>query len=137
LEYNITIRGGRMNPYHIVVIDDEKAMEMLFNAFFDKELSRGEIKITYLEEPSNFFDILAEEDVRLVMSDINMPIMNGYDFLDKIQEQKPDIPVYMISAYGGKDHIERAMQKGATGFFVKPFDFDVIKTQIREQMKSA
>ena len=123
-------------PYHIVVIDDEKAMEMLFNAFFDKELSSGKIRITYLEEPSTFFDILSNEEVGLVLSDINMPVMNGYDFLDRMQEINPSVPVYMISAYGGKDHVKKAMDKGATGFFVKPFDFDVIKTQVREQMNA-
>ena len=123
-------------PYHIVVIDDEKAMEMLFNAFFDKDLSSGKIRITYLEEPSTFFDILSNEEVGLVLSDINMPVMNGYDFLDRMQEINPSVPVYMISAYGGKDHVKKAMDKGATGFFVKPFDFDVIKTQVREQMNA-
>ncbi len=124
------------NPYHIVVIDDERAMEMLFNAFFDKELSSGKIKITYLEEPTTFFDILNEDQIGLVMSDINMPVMNGYEFLDRLQQSHPNIPVYMISAYGGDEHIEKAISKGATGFFVKPFDFDIIKAQVKEQMNS-
>ena len=125
------------SPYHIVVIDDERAMEMLFNAFFDKELSSGKIKITYLEEPTTFFDILNEDQVGLVMSDINMPVMNGYEFLERLKQTHPAIPVYMISAYGSEDHIKKAMSKGATGFFVKPFDFDIIKAQVREQMESS
>lgn len=122
------------NPFHIVVIDDEQAMEMLFKAFFDKELSSGQVKITYLEDPSNFFNIIEDESVQLVMSDINMPVMNGYDFLDKVKDSSIDIPVFMISAYGGKDHIDMALSRGASGFFVKPFDFDTIKTQIKCQM---
>ncbi len=124
------------NPFHIVVIDDERAMEMLFKGFFDKEVGRGEIKITYLEEPSNFFELIKNEEVGLVMSDINMPVMSGYDFLDKLKSSEHNLPVYMISAYGGKDHIEMAKEKGAAGFFVKPFDFDTIKSQIKSEMDS-
>ncbi|OIQ17977.1 MAG: hypothetical protein BM556_11175 [Bacteriovorax sp. MedPE-SWde] len=119
--------------FHIVVVDDEQAIEMLFKAFFDAEISSQEMKISYVSLASKCLDILdSGESVQLILSDINMPEMNGFEFLDIMKEKYPAIPVFMISAYGSKDYIDKATDKGAKGFFVKPFDFDEIKTKVEE-----
>lgn len=106
---------------------------MLFKAFFDAEISSQEMKISYVDVASKCLDILEKDDsVGLILSDINMPEMNGFEFLDIMKEKHPNIPVFMISAYGSKDYIDKAMEKGAKGFFVKPFDFDEIKEKVEE-----
>jgi DNA-binding NtrC family response regulator len=121
------------NQFHIVVVDDEQAIDMLFKAFFDAEISSQEMKISYVDVASKCLDILEQDDsVGLILSDINMPEMNGFEFLDIMKEKYPQIPVFMISAYGSKDYIDKAMEKGAKGFFVKPFDFDEIKEKVEE-----
>lgn len=118
------------NQFHIVVVDDEQAIDMLFKAFFDAEISSNKIRITYIDVAKKCFDILKEERVDLILSDINMPQMNGFEFLDLMRDQYPQVPIFMISAYGSQDYINKAIEKGAQEFFVKPFDFDEIKSKI-------
>ena len=66
----------------------------------------------------------------LLVSDINMPGMNGLDLLPMVKARRPDIPVFMISAYGDKDTITTALERGANKFLTKPVDFLQLKQDI-------
>ena len=106
---------------NVVVVDDEHAVEMLFKAFFESEIENSDLKITYFDLATKCLSSLEKN------SEIDMPEMNGFEFLDVLREKYSHIPVYMMSAYGSDDYISKASDKGARGFFVKPFDFDEIK----------
>ncbi|EQC46210.1 response regulator [Bacteriovorax sp. Seq25_V] len=113
---------------NVIVVDDEHAVEMLFKAFFESEIENADLKITYFDLATKCLSSLAKNsEVDLILSDINMPEMNGFEFLDELREKYSHVPVYMMSAYGSDDYISKALDKGARGFFVKPFDFDEIK----------
>lgn len=113
-------------PVHFIVVDDETAMEVLFEAFFEEKIDSSEVRFSYFDNAKKCLEFLEKnhQDVDLIFSDINMPVMNGYEFLDQLKLKFPTIKVYMISAYGSDDYIKKAQDKGAEGFFVKPFDFD-------------
>ena len=74
--------------------------------------------------------------VLLILSDINMPGMNGYELLKATKERWPALPVAMITAYGDDESKERALSAGASDFLVKPLDFDELKAKITQLLKT-
>ena len=67
-----------------------------------------------------------------VLSDINMPGMDGLQLLGEIKQRFPDLPVMMVTAYGDDERRRLAAQNGATEFITKPVDFDQLKAQLRQ-----
>jgi len=67
-----------------------------------------------------------------VLSDINMPGMDGLELLGEIKERRPDLPVMMVTAYGDDERRRRARELGASEFINKPVDFDQLKESLRQ-----
>jgi len=66
----------------------------------------------------------------VILSDINMPGIDGLQLLDEIKQRRPDLPVMMVTAYGDDERRRRAQDLGASEFLTKPVDFDRLKAQI-------
>jgi len=66
----------------------------------------------------------------VILSDINMPGMDGLELLREIKTRRPDLPVMMVTAYGDDERRRRASEFGAAEFITKPVDFDLLKTQL-------
>jgi CheY-like chemotaxis protein len=80
-------------------------------------------------------DRLAEEiepTLIAVLSDINMPGMDGLELLGEIRQRRPNLPVMMVTAYGDDERRRRARELGAFEFITKPVDFDQLKEQLRQ-----
>ena len=80
-------------------------------------------------------DRLAEEiqpALMAVLSDINMPGMDGLQLLGEIKQRRPDLPVLMVTAYGDDERRRHARELGAFNFITKPLDFDYLKAQLRQ-----
>jgi CheY-like chemotaxis protein len=73
-----------------------------------------------------------EPQLIVILSDINMPGMDGLTLLGEIKERFPDLPVMMVTAYGDDQRRQRASDLGAFAFVTKPVDFDSLKARIRE-----
>jgi CheY-like chemotaxis protein len=67
-----------------------------------------------------------------VLSDINMPGMDGLTLLERVKQRFPDLPVMMVTAYGDDERRRRATELGATEFLTKPVDFDHLKAQLAQ-----
>jgi CheY-like chemotaxis protein len=67
-----------------------------------------------------------------VLSDINMPGMDGLQLLAEIKQRFPDLPVMMVTAYGDSERRKRAADYGAAEFITKPVDFEQLKAQLRQ-----
>ena len=67
-----------------------------------------------------------------VLSDINMPGMDGLELLGEIKRRRPELPVIMVTAYGDDERRRRARELGASEFVAKPVDFDRLKEQLRQ-----
>ncbi|PSL04339.1 response regulator [Cecembia rubra] len=122
----------------ILIVDDEKDVEMLFRQKFRKELRNNEIQLDFAFSGEEALEVLGSENppsVVYVFSDINMPGMTGLELLEKIKSKYPNILVSMISAYGDSDNYNKAINSGAKGFFTKPIDFENLKTEISQLIK--
>ena len=68
----------------------------------------------------------------MILSDINMPGMDGLTLLREIKQRGPDLPVMMVTAYGDDERRRRAGEYGAAEFITKPVDFDLLKQQLQQ-----
>ena len=121
----------------ILVVDDEKDIQTLFEQRFRKEIRSGEFSFHFAfsgEEALKYLKGQKQEAV-LILSDINMPGMSGLELLKQIKEkyEKPPPVVMMITAYGDSDNYKHAMQLGADDFLTKPVDFVVLKEKLKSR----
>jgi CheY-like chemotaxis protein len=114
----------------IMIVDDERDVEILFRQQFRKEVREGLVDLCYAfsgEEALEYLGSLTPPDVVCILSDINMPGINGLELLKTVKEKYPQIRVSMITAYGDEHNFETAMSTGAEHYFTKPIDFVQIK----------
>jgi CheY-like chemotaxis protein len=118
----------------ILVVDDETDVAELFRQRFRREARRGTYVLHFAYSGQEALDKLAAgiEPVPIViLSDINMPVMDGLELLREIKTRRPDMPVMMVTAYGDDDRRQRATDLGACEFLSKPVDFDLLKAQLQ------
>ncbi len=125
-----------MKMIKILVVDDEKDIQPLFEQRFRKEIRSGEMEFAFAfsgEEAMQFLEKNLHEAV-LILSDINMPGMSGLELLSRIKarHREPPPTVMMISAYGDQENYKKAMELGADDFISKPVDFVVLKEKIKK-----
>ncbi|MEB2776541.1 response regulator [Algoriphagus sp. D3-2-R+10] len=117
----------------ILIVDDERDVELLFRQKFRKEVRSGLLELVFAfsgDEALRIIDSEHPPQVVYVFSDINMPGMTGLELLNKVKSQFPFINVSMISAYGDTENFKKAMEYGAKEFFTKPIDFDSLRQEI-------
>jgi CheY-like chemotaxis protein len=119
----------------ILVVDDEPDVADLFRQRFRREARQGTYVMHFAASGEEALDRLAEEiqpKLIAVLSDINMPGMDGLELLGEIKHRRPDLPVMMVTAYGDNERRRRAHELGASDFISKPVDFDQLKEQLRQ-----
>jgi two-component system chemotaxis response regulator CheY len=120
----------------ILVVDDEKDIQALFQQRFRKETKSGEMQFAFAFSGEEALEYVHEHDheVVLILSDINMPGMSGLVLLEKIKEQfaVPPPIVMMVTAYGDSENYNKAMQLGADDFLTKPVDFTLLKEKLKK-----
>jgi len=119
----------------IMVVDDEPDVADLFRQSFRREARQGTYVVHFAASAAEALDRLSGEikpALVAVLSDINMPGMDGLELLGEIKQRRPDLPVMMVTAYGDHDRRRRARELGASEFITKPVDFDQLKEQLRQ-----
>jgi len=119
----------------ILIIDDETDVADLFRQRFRRETRDGTYVLHFAYSGEEALEILAgeiEPQLIVILSDINMPGMDGLTLLREIKVRWPDLPVMMVTAYGDDERRRRADEYGAAEFLTKPVDFDFLKTQLRQ-----
>ena len=119
----------------ILVVDDEKDMQTLFEQRFRKEIREQSIVFVFAysgEQALSYLNQHVHEAV-LILSDINMPGMSGLDLLDHIKHKYASPPpvVMMITAYGDEENYKLAIRLGADDFLTKPLDFKLLKEKLK------
>lgn len=114
----------------VMVVDDERDIKLLFEQQFKKELRRGELEFQFAYSGEDALQSLKDfgtGGLVLILSDINMPGMNGLILLKLLKEQYPQLKVFMVTAYGDETNSQAAKEYGADQFLSKPIDFAQLK----------
>lgn len=118
----------------ILVVDDEKDVKSLFEMRFRKEIKSNKVEFNFAYSGEEALEILNEmlPEAVLVLSDINMPGMNGLELLEQIKGKYKNPPpvVMMITAYGDENNRKTAESLGADDFLTKPVDFPYLKEKL-------
>jgi CheY-like chemotaxis protein len=117
----------------ILVVDDEPDVAELFRQRFRHETRQGTYILHYAASAAEALDRLAgeiEPALVAVLSDINMPGMDGLQLLVEIKQRFPLLPVMMVTAYGDDERRRQAAAYGAAEFLTKPVDFERLKAQL-------
>ena len=118
----------------ILVVDDEKDVQVLFEQRFRKEIRNKEMEFAFAYSGEDALKYLNElHEAVLILSDINMPGMSGLELLRHIKEKhhQPPPVVMMITAYGDADNYNTAMKLGADDFLTKPLEFSLLKEKLK------
>jgi phosphoserine phosphatase RsbU/P len=121
----------------ILVVDDEPDLQMLMMQRFRQKVRAKEYEFHFAENGIEALEIIRQnKGISLILSDINMPGMDGLTLLNELQNlQREDIKAVMVSAYGDMDNIRTAMNRGAYDFVTKPIDFKDLEKTIEKTLR--
>ena len=123
----------------ILVVDDESDVAELFRQRFRGETRQGKYVLHHATSGAEALDRLPgeiEPTLVAVLSDINMPGMDGLQLLREIKQRFPDLPVMMVTGYGDDERRRRAAESGAADFLAKPVDFEYLKALLKQLSSS-
>ena len=131
----------------ILVADDEADLEMLIKQKFRQKIREQQYEFVFAVNGNDALDKIQQHpDIDILLSDINMPEMDGLTLLSRIAESSPLIKSVIVSAYGDMENIRTAMNRGAFDFITKPINFEDLSVtmektihhvlQIKETLKA-
>lgn len=119
----------------ILLVDDEPDFALLVRQRMRREMRKGIYDFTFAQDGHEALERLQEDrEIEMVLSDINMPGMDGLTLLDQIPKVDPNLRAVIVSAYDDMDNIRSAMNRGAFDFLVKPIDFDDFRVTIKRTL---
>ena len=119
--------------FSILVVDDEPDVAEMFRQRFRREVRQGTYVLHFAPSGEAALETLSngvQPELIVILSDINMPGMDGLTLLREIKTQHPELPVMMVTAYGDDERRRRAAEDGAFEFLTKPVDFEKLKGQL-------
>ena len=122
----------------LLIVDDEQDVQWLFEKRFRREQRSGELDMHFAYSGEEALTLLQQarmNDLKLVMTDINMPGMSGIDLLKIIKEEYPRLPVIVITAYDDAKNRMAAYRNGADDYINKPIDFVKLKEKLMKYDK--
>ncbi len=124
-------------PVKILSVDDEQDLEILLTQYFRRKIKRGEYEFSFAHNGVEALQmLLAEPNFDIILSDINMPEMDGLTLLTKINEMRnPALKCIMVSAYGDMENIRTAMNRGAFDFTTKPINLEDMELTIEKAVE--
>ena len=123
-------------PTKVLVVDDEPDLEPLLRQRFRRRIREGDLELVFACDGLDALDKLAADpDIQLVLTDINMPRMDGLTLLGELAKQHHRVRAVVVSAYGDLDNIRTAMNRGAFDFITKPIAFDDLETTLDKTIR--
>ncbi|MCY3823793.1 MAG: response regulator [Nitrospinae bacterium] len=125
-----------MDSYTILVVDDEPDLEGLVLQRMRREIRSGRYSFVFARNGVEALERLEDNDeIDIVITDINMPEMDGLTLLEQIPAFDPKLRCVIVSAYGDMKNIRTAMNRGAFDFLNKPIDFEDLRLTIERSLE--
>ena len=115
----------------ILIVDDERNYLLVLEAL----LSEEGYQVITTEDARKGLELLQENDLDVVITDMKMPRMDGMEFMERVRLRQPDLPVIMMTAFGSVEKAVEAMRKGAFDYILKPFKNEELKLTISKAIK--
>ena len=123
-------------PHKILVVDDEPDVEPLIRQRMRRDVRAGKYEFVFARDGVEALELLEQQtDIDMVLSDINMPKMDGLTLLAQIAKVDPNLRCVIVSAYGDMENIRTAMNRGAFDFVTKPLDFADLRVTIERTLR--
>src|SRR5882757_1947467 len=120
----------------ILVADDEADLEMLIKQKFRQKIREQQYEFIFAINGNDALEKIQQHpDVDIVLSDINMPEMDGLTLLSRLSESSPLIKSVIVSAYGDMENIRTAMNRGAFDFITKPINFEDLSVTVEKTIR--
>lgn len=123
----------------ILIIDDQEDTFLLFQQHFKLEIENNEFDFVYASSSKKTLNLLYEQDLIfnlvIILSDIDLEEFSGLELLKIIKEKTPQMPLFMLIAYGDEKSAAKALEMGADEILVKPINFLFLKNLILETLK--
>jgi sigma-B regulation protein RsbU (phosphoserine phosphatase) len=125
-------------PTKILVVDDEPDLELMISQKFRKQVREQELHFAFVKSGVEALQKLQNDgEMDVVLTDINMPEMDGLTLLGRLSEQYPLIKAVIVSAYGDMSNIRTALNRGAFDFVTKPIDFNDLEITLKKTIHEA
>ena len=120
-----------MNEMRILIVDDSSVMRKIVERSL-RQAGLDHMLVMEAGSGTDGLEVLRSQPVHLILSDINMPSMDGLEFLRQIRAQNlaPGVPVVMITTESSEEHVKQAILAGAQGYIRKPFTADQVKERV-------
>ncbi len=124
------------DPPTILVVDDEPDLEFLIRQRFRRDIRKGRMRFIFAQDGVQALEALDQHDeIELIMTDINMPRMDGLTLLTELKSARPRVRAVVVSAYGDMRNIRTAMNRGAFDFITKPIDFQDLELTLDKSLQ--
>jgi YesN/AraC family two-component response regulator len=120
---------------NILIVDDEPDLELLIRQRFRRQIREGVYHFTFAGHGREALERVERGGIDLVLSDINMPIMDGLTLLARLRPLRPRLGSVIVSAYGDMRNIRAAMNLGAFDFLTKPIDFQDFELTVAKTLR--
>jgi len=120
----------------VLLVDDEPDMQILVRQKFKKSLAEGKFELSFAENGLQALEILNSQMIDVLVTDVNMPGMDGITLLEEAQKSSPLTRSIIVSAYGDMETLRKAMNRGAYDFVTKPVDFKELEDVITQSCQT-
>ena len=129
-----------MKKLNILIVDDEPIIHEAFITSFENEIASGEVDMSFCLNGQECLEVLSQDPEKykggVIIADLNMPKMDGFQLLEYIKVKHPDLSISVVSAYASEEYKKLAKDKGASNYYIKPLDvFKIRNTIIKDYLK--
>ena len=119
--------------HKILMVDDEIDLDILIKQRFRKEIREGFYEFFFARNGREALKVIEEHaDISIVLTDLNMPEMNGLELLMALKKKRPLLRVLILSAYGDLENRSQAFKGGAHDFIMKPIVFSELEVKLKQ-----
>lgn len=112
----------------LLIVDDEETIRFSLSQAFI--FAQGEYEVVVASDAIQALQRLKDKKFDIVITDLMMPGMDGFELIKKLREYQPDVPVIVITAYGNEEREEQSRRLGVVEYIEKPFDIHMIREKV-------